>query len=159
MLPIKTILHATDFSPRSECAFRLASALARDYEARLVVLHAVPPPVVMPMNGVVPADPEESKARVREKLEALHADDPKVAMEHRLVDGDPVHEILRAANETKADIIVMGTHGWTGLARLLMGSVAEGVVRKAPCPVLTLKTPMAAVKAAEKAPALEPAGV
>jgi nucleotide-binding universal stress UspA family protein len=68
--------------------------------------------------------------------------DPAVKIEHRLAEGDPAREILRVARETGCDLIVMGTHGWTGLGRLLMGSVAEQVVRKATCPVLTVKTPI-----------------
>jgi len=63
------------------------------------------------------------------------------------VEGDVATEILRLAQETGSDLIVMGTHGRTGLARLLMGSVAEQVVRKAPCPVLTVKTPFPAAPA------------
>jgi universal stress protein A len=55
-------------------------------------------------------------------------------------EGDPAEEILRAAQFTNANLIVMGTHGWTGLSRLLMGSVVEQVLRKAPCPVLTVRT-------------------
>jgi nucleotide-binding universal stress UspA family protein len=59
-----------------------------------------------------------------------------------LQEGDPATEILRIAQECKCDLIVMGTHGRTGVARLLMGSVAEHVVRKAECPVLVVKTPL-----------------
>ena len=65
--------------------------------------------------------------------------DPQVACEHRLLTGDPAVAIARLAEEEHADLIVMGTHGRTGLTRLLMGSVAEAVVRRAPCPVLTYK--------------------
>jgi nucleotide-binding universal stress UspA family protein len=62
-------------------------------------------------------------------------------LEHRLVEGDAATVILQVATEIKCDLIVMGTHGRTGLSRLLMGSVAEQVVRNASCPVLTVKTP------------------
>jgi nucleotide-binding universal stress UspA family protein len=64
-------------------------------------------------------------------------------VERRLVIGDPALEILDEAQESKVDLIVMGTHGRSGLGRLLMGSVAESVVRKAACPVLTVKAPIA----------------
>jgi nucleotide-binding universal stress UspA family protein len=64
-----------------------------------------------------------------------------VTVEHHLKEGDPATEILRLAEERKVDVIVMGTHGRTGLGRLLMGSVAEQIVRKAPCPVLTVRLP------------------
>jgi nucleotide-binding universal stress UspA family protein len=64
-----------------------------------------------------------------------------VQLEYRLGTGDPATEILRLAGETKCDLIVMGTHGRTGLTRLVLGSVAEEVLRQAPCPVLAVKTP------------------
>jgi nucleotide-binding universal stress UspA family protein len=64
-----------------------------------------------------------------------------VAVEQRLAEGDPAAEILHLATDTGCDMIVLGTHGRTGLDRLLMGSVAEQIVRKAPCPVLTVKAP------------------
>jgi nucleotide-binding universal stress UspA family protein len=73
---------------------------------------------------------------------------PGVEAERRLEEGDPVEAILRVAEEIGADLIVMGTHGRTGLSRLFMGSVAEQVLRRAPCPVLTLKSPFAATVAA-----------
>ena len=72
-------------------------------------------------------------------LEAVVPTDPTVPYEHRLITGDPATAIARLAEEEQADLIVMGTHGRTGLTRLLMGSVAEAVVRRAPCPVLTYK--------------------
>jgi nucleotide-binding universal stress UspA family protein len=141
MLPFRTVLHPTDFSENSDYAFRLACALARDYGARLVILHAAVPPVVVYGEGVIPPEPGDYKDRLRERLQQLAAPDPKIKVEHRLVEGDAVTEILRTAEGTKADVIVMGTHGRTGLGRLLLGSVAEQVVRKAPCAVVTVKLP------------------
>ena len=79
---------------------------------------------------------------LREQLQQLRPQDPKVPVEHRLVEGTAATEILRLAEETKCDVIVLGTHGRTGFGRLLMGSVAEQVVRRAPCPVVTVKTPL-----------------
>jgi len=75
-----------------------------------------------------------------------------VRMERRLEQGDATTEILRVAREESADLIVMGTHGRTGLGRLLMGSVAEQVMRRAPCPVLTVKSPVP--ETAPESPAL-----
>ena len=139
MLPVATILHPTDFSECSEFAFRLACALARDYKARLVLLHVLPPPIIIYGGGAVPPDPwptiEEAKARLRE-LEG-HAHHMRV--ESQVMEGDPVDMILRGAEEMHRDVIIMGTHGRTALTRLLLGSVAESVIRKAPCPVLTAK--------------------
>jgi nucleotide-binding universal stress UspA family protein len=145
MWPIRTILHPTDFSPRSEVAFHLACVLARDHGARLVVLHTVPVPV-----GVFGEDfagpPEGAYEGARQKLEEMKAGNPRVAIEHRLAEADPATEVLRAARAEPCDLIIMATHGRTGLSRLLMGSVAEQVVRKAPCPVLTVKPPAWAAK-------------
>jgi nucleotide-binding universal stress UspA family protein len=67
--------------------------------------------------------------------------DPEVQVERRLEQGDAATEIVRVAQETHCDLIVIGTHGRTGLSRVLMGSVAEKVLRQAPCPVLAVKTP------------------
>ncbi len=142
MLPVRTVLHPTDFSDSSAAAFRLACSLARDYGARLIVLHVAQPPVVAFGEGVIPPNPAEVEDQLRERLQQMRAGNPKVRLEHHLVEGDAAAEILRAAGEFQCDVIVMGTHGRTGLGRLLMGSVAEQVLRKAPCPVLTVKIPV-----------------
>jgi universal stress protein A len=142
MLRIATILHPTDFSPRSEHAFHLACSLARDHGGRVIVLHVAEPPVVG-YGGAMTPPPEGDWNALDEKLREIQATDATVPVEHRLEEGDPITEILRTAQESKCDLIVMGTHGRTGLAHLLMGSVAEQVVRKATCPVLVVKTPFA----------------
>lgn len=142
MLPMRIILHPTDFSEHSNFAFALACAIARDYGARLLVLHAVTPPMVVYGEGILPPEPEEHKGRLREQLQKVVPTDPKIVVEHRLVEGDAAASILRVAEEIKCDLIVMGTHGRTGVGRLIMGSVAEQVVRKAVCPVLTVKGPI-----------------
>jgi nucleotide-binding universal stress UspA family protein len=141
MLPIRTILHPTDFSEPADNAFRLSCSLARDHGAQVVVLHVVAPPLAGYADGVFIPPPEGYPEELRARLSGLQARDSKVRVEHRLVEGDPVSEILRVAGEPGCDMIVMGTHGRTGLGRLLMGSVAEQVVRKAACPVVTLKAP------------------
>src|SRR5262245_19097065 len=141
MLPIKNILHPTDFSDRSEFAFRLACALARDYHANLVILHVVQEPVVLYTEGVIPAPPEDHIEEMRERLLHLQPPSDAVTVTHRLEEGNPATEILRVAGLIPADLIVMGTHGRRGLNRLLMGSVAEYVLERAMCPVLTVKTP------------------
>jgi nucleotide-binding universal stress UspA family protein len=146
MLPIQTVLHPTDFSERSEPAFRLACSLARDYGARLVVLHVIPPPTQVDGGDPVIADMiDDFHHKLNEKLHRLQPADQNVQVQHWLSQGDPVTEILRIANEAKASMIVMGTHGSTGLRRALMGSVAEGVERQASCPVVIVKTPFAEV--------------
>ena len=144
MQRFRVILHPTDFSECSEAAFPVASALARDHDARLVVLHVAPgePDPVETVEGAweVPAIDRDA---VEERLRRVRVPGGGVPLEHRLGDGDVVEGILRVAEETRCDLIVMGTHGRGELGRVLMGSVAEAVVRRAPCPVLSLKSAVA----------------
>jgi nucleotide-binding universal stress UspA family protein len=144
MLPIRTILHPTDFSERSRHGFRLACSLARDYGAHLIVLHVVPTPLAVYMEGVVAGPEEDFQEEVKAQFHAMKSEYAEVRPEYRMVEGDAIFEILRFAAEHPCDLIVLGTHGRTGLGRFLMGSVAEGVVRKAACPVLTVKAPFPA---------------
>jgi nucleotide-binding universal stress UspA family protein len=158
MLPIHTILHPTDFSDHSEYAFRLACALARDYGARLIALHVMVLPAVVYGEGMVIPDTEQYQEELRARLERLKGLGGHVRVETRLVEGDPVTEILRLSQEAGTDLIIMGTHGRTGLGRLLMGSVAEQVVRQAACPVLTMKMPYPEAVPEPATPLGEPAG-
>src|SRR5262249_27158268 len=101
------------------------------------------PPALMSFDGME-ADwgaPDRERAMLDHKLHQVAIAGSDVKVEHRLVEGFAAEGILNAAKEAKADIIVMGTHGRTGFNRLLMGSVAEEVLRKATCPVLTVKPP------------------
>jgi nucleotide-binding universal stress UspA family protein len=143
MLNLRAILVAADFSACSEDAFRVARALSRDYRAHLIVLHvATPSPLVTPGELERAFQrPDGYRAELESRLRLVYAADSPTEAEYRVQDGDPAVEILGAAREACCDLIVMGTHGRTGLGRLLMGSVAEQVVRKASCPVLTVKTP------------------
>jgi nucleotide-binding universal stress UspA family protein len=159
MLPLGTILHPTDFSENCEFAFRVASALARDYNARLILLHVLPSPMVIYAGGPVPAETWPSVEDVKEKLRSMEGRTQHVRVESLVMEGDPVDMILRAAEETHCGVIVMGTHGRTALTRLLMGSVAESVIRKAPCPVLTAKPALAWKKAVEESETKAEAGV
>jgi nucleotide-binding universal stress UspA family protein len=142
MLDVRTILHPTDFSECCAPAFELACAVARDYGVRLVLLH-VRQSAMMPMGefGVLPPDSEDFPEALQKKLDRLQPLAPDVPVERLLKEGNPAPEIVRTAREQKCQLIVMGTHGRTGLARLLMGSVAEEVLRQAPCPVLIVKPP------------------
>ncbi|MCS7020836.1 MAG: universal stress protein [Gemmataceae bacterium] len=139
MLQIRKILHPTDFSEPSQAAFDLACALARDYGARLLIVHVYPPPPVYAPDGIAIPFPAEEPLALQNRLAAIKPTDSRISYEHRLVEGDPAEKILELANSEHVDLIVMGTHGTTGLARLLVGSVAESVLRKAPCPVLTVR--------------------
>jgi nucleotide-binding universal stress UspA family protein len=142
MLHFRTVLHPTDFSPQSDQAFQLACSLARDHGARVIVLHVLDMPALVE-GGVMMAPPPSPSLEERESAQArlsqIRADDPALKIEHRLEEGMPATVIVRTAAESQSDLIVMGTHGRTGLARLLMGSVAENVLRDAQCPVLTVR--------------------
>jgi nucleotide-binding universal stress UspA family protein len=141
MLPIKSILHPTDFSKPSEHALRFACALARDYQARLVLLHVVEPPVYYGELGMTVPLPADYHEHLRERLSHLVPGDSGLPVETVLVEGVAWREILSVAEEQHCDLIVMGTHGRTGISRVLLGSVVEQVSRHSRLPVLTLKTP------------------
>jgi len=144
MLPIHAILHPTDFSDHSEHAFHLACSLARDHGARLIVLHVWSIPTSMLFGEVVPIpDAGRYDRNIEDELHSYQPDGRDQPCEHMLVQGDPAIVILQVAKDVAADLIVMGTHGRRGLMRLLMGSVAEQVVRSASCPVVTVKNPFA----------------
>jgi universal stress protein A len=158
MLPIHTILHPTDFSEASKFAFQTASALARDYRARLIVLHVGQLPATPMMEGILADDLEDFEADLQRRLAEVRPTEEGIPLEHKLVlAADTVPEIERIAEEEGCDLIVMGTHGRTGLSRVLMGSVAEAVLRQAPCPVLTVRLPFP--RRAEVAPDPEAATV
>jgi nucleotide-binding universal stress UspA family protein len=139
MLPIKQILVPFDWGEQSTRAFRFAASLAREHDADLIVLYAVPLPAVM-----YGPPPESYEQHLLEELGRMKPNEPKTHMHCLLVEGDPATAVVQAAKESRCDLIVMGTHGRTGLHRLLMGSVAEEVMRKAPCPVCAVKGPVSA---------------
>ena len=144
----KKIVFATDFSTASEGALAYATALARDSGAMLVIAHVEEMPVSYPGGEMVFIQPDYPNPVLRTMLEAVVPTDASVRYEHQLRMGAAADEIVRLAQELNADVIVIGTHGRSGLGRILMGSVAESVMRKATCPVLTVKTSSAASKPA-----------
>jgi len=141
MVPFQKILCPTDFSDCALQAFHLACSLARFHGARLILAHVVDVEYGTHSYGGMlvevrsPNYPEQQFA----KLKALLPPDPEVPVEHIQVEGRPAEAILQLAKETHCDLLVMGTHGLTGLQRLLLGSVTEQVLRQAPCPVLTVR--------------------
>lgn len=140
MKRIHTILHPTDFSRGSEVAFQYACDLARDYDAKLVILHSQEPAVAMiPEAGLIPIDLSDNEAGARKMLDDVRIEGPEVKVEKIFAEGVAADCILAAAESVRSDLIVMGTHGRTGFGRLLLGSVAEAVLRRAPCPVLTVR--------------------
>lgn len=134
-----TILYPTDFSTAGHAALDLATSLARDRGGRLLILHIEEPPMAYGGGELYYGTAEPDRNELNRMLSAVVPTDPAVPYEHRLMAGSPAATILELAEREHADLIVMATHGRTGLFRVLMGSVAEEVVRKAKCPVLTVK--------------------
>lgn len=140
-MKIKTILVPTDYSPPSRQALELATSFAKDHNAKIVVAHVLEPPPMYGEGEFVYSFEDVGVDEARRELTKVVPCDAAVPYEHKLLRGDAASQILHAAEETAADLIVMGTHGRTWLAHLLMGSVAEAVVRRATCPVLTVRQP------------------
>jgi nucleotide-binding universal stress UspA family protein len=142
MFSPRTILFPTDLSPASWLAFGLAADVAHRYGASLLVLYVVEtlgPENVTFGEVATELEPEGYRKRLVAELEANMPASPGVAVETLLAAGDPAAEVVRVAQERPCELIVMATHGRTGVRRLVLGSVAERVVRTAPCPVLTLR--------------------
>ncbi len=143
---VSTILVPVDFSPGSEAAVEWARALAGAFSATLVLLHVVDTSTSAVLGGpggvLTPPPPtmliDELRAEARKAMDDLAARTPGART--LIKEGTPRHEIIAAVKELGADLIVMGTHGRTGLAHLLFGSVAEHVVRHAPAPVFTVRS-------------------
>ena len=142
----RRILHPTDFSEESRAALSVARELARDLGIGLVLLHVLPAGGKAP--GIVP--PTVDVTATRDALDLMQrltdGADLKSPIQTALRQGETGAEILQAAKAAECDLIVMGTHGRSGLGRLLLGSVAEAVIHRAPCPVISVKatTAMAA---------------
>lgn len=137
----KKIVFPTDFSTLSDAALEHAVALARETGAKLLIVHVEEPPMAYGGGEMYYGLPEPDHAAVEQMLSKVVPKSGDVPYEHRLLTGSPADEIVRFADNQQADLIVLGTHGRTGLRRVLMGSVAEAVVRRANCPVFTFKHP------------------
>lgn len=141
---IRTILVPVDFSEFSEKAFAWALALAEKWHSHIIVLHVVSIPMYPPLVMGTYFNPAEFEsalqkdARARAKEFAERAGGKTVQIDTRVVLGQPFSDICLLATQEKADLIVMGSHGRTGFGHVLLGSVAERVVRHAPCPVLVV---------------------
>lgn len=138
---LNTILHPTDFSETAEAALDLACSLARDHQGKVVLLHVLPDDVLLYGAEVIPVPPAANNREAMLKLDALKSKHPEIESARMVTEGVAGKEIVGIARDLHCDLIVMGTHGRSGLTRLLLGSVAEQVVRHAPCPVLTVKLP------------------
>jgi nucleotide-binding universal stress UspA family protein len=135
------ILFPTDFSHTGDAALELATALTRDSGATLLIVHTEEPPMAYGGGEFYYGMPNPATADLEKMLHDVKPTDPSVPFEYRMITGDPASAIVRLAEDEDVDLIVIGTHGRTGLSRLLMGSVSEAVVRRAKCPVLTVKHP------------------
>ena len=136
-MDIKKILFPTDFSHTGDAALAMATSLARDSGAKLLIVHVEESSTAYGGGEMYYGTLEPSLEEVKKMLrEVVPAADSEVPYEHRLITGDPAPAIARFAESEGVDLIVMGTHGRNGVVRLLMGSVAEAIVRRAPCPVL-----------------------
>jgi nucleotide-binding universal stress UspA family protein len=156
MKTIQTILHPTDLTESARPALELALRLARDHGARLIVLHVAAQPVLYGELGMTIPLPEAQKEileAARIKLECLT---PGSGAECRVVEGVAAAEILHTARDESCDLIIMGTHGRRHIARVLLGSVAEQVLGRTPCPVLAIKPPAASEPTAKEAAARAP---
>lgn len=140
----KKILHPTDYSEESRPALREAAELAHEHGAALVLLHVVdtlgPEKLTFGEVGAGP-QPELYRARLLDELHHARPADPELRVEYVLSEEEVVTAILRTAADLGCDLIVMSSHGTSGLARWFTGSVAEEVVRRAACPVLVIKPP------------------
>jgi len=139
MYTIRKILHPTNFTDESAAAFRVACGLAKQFGAEIVVLHVIPPPISWG-EEIARRPPDSYQEELwNEYLLPIQATEPSVVVVRQMEEGVPEKEIVRVAEELGCDMIVLGTHGRQGVSRLLMGSVAEHVLRTAPCPVLTVR--------------------
>jgi nucleotide-binding universal stress UspA family protein len=138
MFHITKILYATDFSSYSNQAYFHAVALAEQHGASLVVAFVYTPEFERPSGT---DDKKPDREYWRGQLEQIRPLNPRIPVQHVLLEGDPAAELVEYANENMVSLIVMGTHGRTGVERLLMGSVAERVLREARCSVLVVKMP------------------
>jgi nucleotide-binding universal stress UspA family protein len=146
---IKRILFATDFSDNSRYALTFAISFAQKYDAMLYVLHVIQQPSYpLGMYAEISFDAMDKFSQsiseaVQKEMQTLKEKDLKGCSkcECLIVHGTPFLEILRTAKEKNVELIVVGTHGRTGLDHVLFGSTAEKVVRRAPCPVLSVRLP------------------
>ena len=144
------ILCPVDFDPNSLQALRLAGEISQERKAILHLLHVVD--IAIPAKAEVTAPFDKMEAAVTSKLKRLARQkiDKRVHHELHVETGDPGGQVLDAAKRLGADLIVMATHGRKGLRRLILGSVAERIIREAPCPVLTVRPTARRVQAARK---------
>ena len=145
MFKVETILCPVDFSEVSVEALKCAVDLKNTFNSRIILFHAVEPivaPADFTFGSLTPIEVEEKLVeRAKGSMRALAAENGLLTDDENtvVVRGTASSEIVRAAYDLDVDLIVMGTHGYTGMVHVLLGSTAERVLRKAPCPVMTLR--------------------
>jgi nucleotide-binding universal stress UspA family protein len=151
MITFRRILAPTDFSPHSHEALRHACGLAERFGAELHVIHVLseivptgPDPLLMPIMPPQFYAQDEERARETLKAEVKPEWGAPASLTTAVCWGAPAEAIVDYATERKVDLLVIATHGRTGLSHILLGSVAERIVREAPCPVLTIRSVPAA---------------
>ena len=145
-MSMQRILCPTDFSDASAHATEHAVAIARWYGARITMLHVYPtvrrpPTLPVPDGGAAHGPTAADLEALGDQTAAAVAANAGVTVQVSVAAGDPVSAIVEQAGTMPADLIVMGTHGAGGFQHLILGSVTEKVLRKAPCPVLTVRHP------------------
>jgi nucleotide-binding universal stress UspA family protein len=149
MKPFEKILTAIDFSESSDFAFEYALTLATQFQAELTIMHVINEPVDLRGFYVPHISFEQLEKEIEEGAEKMMEKFCLTKMgdytnyKTAIVTGIPFEEIIRKAEESGASLIVLGTHGRTGIDHLIFGSTAERVVRSAACPVLTIRMPVA----------------
>jgi nucleotide-binding universal stress UspA family protein len=140
MLNIRRILHPTDLSANARHAFEIACGFARDYNAKLIVLGVVTHPIAMGTFAGFGSEWTEERQSMERILAGIEATEKGISLERVVVEDESAAKaILRFASDDDCDLIVMGSHGRTGIERLVLGSVAEEVTHKAHCPVLVIR--------------------
>lgn len=146
MITLRKILYPTDFSESSLAALKYALGLARDYKAKLVLMHVVNEKIFseglnLPRLSAPEALGQELAAEAERQMKVLIPAEQRKGLdwEMTITSGMPFLEIIRYARENDIDLIVIGTHGRSGVEHIIFGSTAEKVVRKAPCPVLSVR--------------------
>ena len=147
----KKILFCTDFSDNSHWAFNYVLDLAKTYQAKLLILHVIPDPLFLYPDQLYMYIPKKQleeletseKEKMDRELNSYYLEKMAGFRDYKVLfkQGVAFYEIIQTAKEEAVDLIVMGTHGKTGLDHILFGSTAERVVRKSPCPVLTVRLP------------------
>jgi universal stress protein A len=142
-MELTKILVPTDFSNHSDQALQWGASLAGKYGAQMLLLHVIPPAVEeVSMHGLEwETAIMDLEAKVEAQLYEIASQEleESLPVDVKIAVGKPAEEILRVANEEAVDLVVMGTHGHTGLTHVLLGSTAETVLRSAPCPVFTVR--------------------